>query len=344
MPTDPPVPHSRWFWINLVTICALAPLATYWFQQHLQLYVTEIVVVGGAFTIWALVRLIWGIWEKAAQADAWEISRRLLSSHATTRWLAVALAVFAWLWFRTGSLYLQWDGTGRGGTYQVDVVRKSDGSPFLTGVTLSAGHPIVGRPLFWIDRTDLLCRIVQPVAYQPVDCSVGPHSSTRIDVPGAFKPKEYHLLRIVPTGSLYRTLPQDTDRPVARYDLLIERGGESVKLDDLRRQTVLFGAKADEMPLVLRLQDEQTYEHFLDTRLRAAGQDRDNASLTAAILSSSIRTLPGLYAKAGDRLTIKVLWSRSDAPPGERATLLDEFPVDYEVTADPVQTLWLPKR
>ena len=34
--------RSRWFWINLAGLCALAPFATFWFQQHLQLYLTEI--------------------------------------------------------------------------------------------------------------------------------------------------------------------------------------------------------------------------------------------------------------------------------------------------------------
>ncbi len=342
MPETPPI-RTRWFWINLSAICLLAPVATYWFQQHLHLYFTEIVVVGGAFTIWALVRLVWGLVEKATQFDAWDASRQLLSSFAVTRWLLVALLLFVVLWQSTGSLYLKF-ASNQGGSYQVEVVRKSDGSPVLTNVTLSAGRAVVGMPVFWEwNATALQCRIVRPVAYEPMDCALAPGKSTRIAVPGDFKPKEFHLLRIVPMGALYRTLPQDTDQPVTRYDLVIERGKDSVRLTDVRRQTVLLGATAEEMPLVLRLHDDATYEHFLDTRLRAAGQDRDNASLTAAVLSSTARALPGLYVKAGDELTIKVLWTRTDEGRTETG-VLEEFPVSYRVTSEQVQTVWLPKK
>ncbi len=344
MPDSPaPSARTRWFWINLGAICTLAPVTTYWFQQHLQLYLTEIVVVGGAFTIWAVVRLVWGLIEKATKFDAWDTSRQLLSSFAVTRWLVVATLLLAILWSSTGSLYLKLAGN-KSGTYQVDVVRKSDGSPLLTNVTLSAGRAVIGLPVFWAwDTSALQCRIVQPVEYEPMDCTLTPGKSTRIAVPGDFKPKEFHLLRIVPMGALYRTLPQDTDQPVTRYDLVIERGKESVRLADVRRQTVLLGASAEEMPLVLRLHDDASYEHFLDTRLRAAGQDRDNASLTAAVLSSTTRSLPGLYVKAGDELTIKVLWTRTDEGRTESG-MLEEFPVSYKVTSEQVQTLWLPKK
>jgi hypothetical protein len=338
-----PMPNTRWFWINLIVICAFAPLATYWFQQHLQLYFTEIVVIGGAFTIWGLVRLIWGLFEKSTQIDAWAESRQLLGSSAVTRLLVVALCLFTVLWATTGSLYLQLEGGGSG-EYQVEVVRKTDGSPFVPPTALTAGHAVVGMPSFWQrQKLALQCRIVKPVEFEPRDCDIAPGTSTRVAVPGDFKPKEFHLLRLVPRGALYRTLPQDTDTPVTRYNLVVERGADRVHLPDLRRQSVLMGATAEEMPLVLSLQPSDQYEHFLDTRLRAAGQDPDSASLSAAILSSSLRTLPGLYVKSGDELTIKVQWTHTEQ--GQtRSGMVQDFPVHYRVTADKVQTLWLPKR
>ncbi|MBC7983952.1 MAG: hypothetical protein H7Y02_08865, partial [Candidatus Obscuribacterales bacterium] len=216
--------RSHWFWINLGLLCVLAPFATYWFQQHLQLYLTEIVVVGGAFTLWAIVRLVWGVFERFTKFDAWNESRTLLSSPAVTRILVVATVVFGALWLTTSSLYLELQGGKSAVEYQVDVVRKSDGSPILKVGTLNAGQAVIGTPKFWHWRhVDLQCRIVQPIEYEPRDCSLAAGKSTRINVPGDFQAKEFHLLRIVPVGALYRTLPQDTDLPVTRYDLEIRR-------------------------------------------------------------------------------------------------------------------------
>jgi len=322
-----PETRTKWFWINLGAICALAPAATYWFQQH---------------TIWALVRLIWGLVENATQFDAWDASRQLLSSFVVTRWLVVAILLFAVLWWTTGSLYLELAGN-KGGEYQVEVVRKTDGSPVLASATLSAGQAVIGKPTFWHWRaTALQCRILRPIEYEPLDCEVAPRKSTRIAVPGDFQPKEFHLLRLVPVGSLYRTLAHDSDQLTARYDLEIKQGNTVVRLKDLRRQTVYMGAREDEMPLVMHLEEPQNYEHYLDTRLRAAGQDRDSASLTAAILSSSTRMWPALYLKAGDELSVSVVWSHTE---GERTEngVVEQFPISYRVTSDKVQTLWLPK-
>lgn len=336
--------RSRWFWTNLGGLCLLAPFATFWFQQHLQLYFTEIVVVGGAFTLWALVRLIWGLIERFTKFDAWESSRSFLSSPAMTRILLVGAIVFILLWFSTSSIYLELRDSDSTGEYRVEVLRKADGSPLLENATLSAARAALGAPHFWHwETTQLQCRIVQPIEYEPRDCSLSPGTSTRIRVPGDFKRKEFHLLRIVPVGSLYRTLPQDTDQPVTRYQLEIKRGNEVTSLADIRKQTIYFGARDDEMPLVMRLEEPDKYEHFLDTRFRVDGQDKDSASLSAAVLSSSTRVWPAMYVKSGDKLIIKVLWTKSEEGRTESGTL-DEFPINYQVTADPVQTLWLPNR
>jgi hypothetical protein len=172
---------------------------------------------------------------------------------------------------------------------------------------------------------------------------LAPGISTRIRVPADFQHKEFHLLRIVPVGSLYRTLPQDTDQPVTRYQLEIQQGKETVKLTDLRKQTTYLGAHDNEMPLVMRLEEPDKYEHFLETRFRVDGQDKDSASLSAAVLSANTRVWPALYLKAGDHLVIKVLWTKAEEGHTESGTL-DEFPINYQVTTDPVQTLWLPNR
>jgi hypothetical protein len=92
-PSSRTPPHPRWFWINVVSLCLLAPWATYWFQQHLKLYFTGIVIVGGAFSIWALFQAMWGFLQKSAKVDTWEHSRKLLAKPDVTAILFIAAAI-----------------------------------------------------------------------------------------------------------------------------------------------------------------------------------------------------------------------------------------------------------
>jgi hypothetical protein len=290
--------------------------------------------------LWALINMIWGLIGKATRFNAWDAGRPLLSSPTVTQLLIVGAVLLIALWASTSSIYLQLAG-GKGGEYEVEVLRKSDRSPLVGRATLNAGHSVLGMPRFLqVNDTELECRIVRPVEYEPLDCGLTKGKSTRIAVPGSFKSKEYHLLRIVPDGPLYSKLPKEGDQGLQRFDLRIERNGETMLLRDLRRETVFLGASQNELPLVLRLHENDRYERYLDTRLRVAGYDAENASLTAAILSMSTRTLPGLYVKAGDTLNIEVTVKRLEESE-ESGKTLNGFPFTYRVTADPVQTLWL---
>ena len=149
-PTSPPRPQrNRWFVFNVVALCILAPWATYWFQEHLQLYFTEIVVIGGAISLWVLLRGMWAVLEKAGKVDVWEHSRKLLSLPDITGLLAVGIVVFQLLWFHTASLYIQFHGAPGEGDYVVEVVRTADNSPFIARTHLNAEHAVIGTPVLW---------------------------------------------------------------------------------------------------------------------------------------------------------------------------------------------------
>src|SRR5437868_394502 len=67
-----PAPGKRWFWLNLLMLIVLAPFATFWFQRHLEPYFTQILLVGGSLTLWAVIRLVWEIIEKMTKVDPWD--------------------------------------------------------------------------------------------------------------------------------------------------------------------------------------------------------------------------------------------------------------------------------
>ena len=333
---------TRWFWINVGMLCVLAPWATYWFQQHLQLYVTEILVVGGIFSLWVFFRAMWAVLETYSKVEPAEYSLKLLTLRDVTGVLLVAGVALVVLWFCTASIYVKYEGAPGEGEYLVEVVRKSDRSPLIPAVSLTAANSVTGRPFLWqLDTSELECRILRPVKYEMLPCLLEPGHSTRIDVPGSFKPREFHLLRIVPSKGLYSELAAVDEKPLSRYDLEIKRQNDVINLDDLRRQTIYTGAGEAEMPIVLELEKDGALEHHLRSRLLAKGFEPQSAEMTTAILTSSTRPWPTFYLRTGDELTLTVRVRPSQGSSIE-PSVFEGFPVHYTVTADKVQTAWLP--
>jgi hypothetical protein len=340
--TSPPAraPHPRWFWINVGILAVLAPWATYWFQQHLKLYFTGIVVIGGAFSIWVLLQAMWAMVRKTAQVDAWEHSRKLLALPDVTVVLVTAAVVLLVLWRFTASLYITYQGAAGEGEYLVDVVRQPESSPMIPPSPLTAGSAVLGRPFFWqMEPARLVCRILRPARYEALPCDLKPGSPTRVLVPESFTPREFHLLRIVPADRLYPQLPTVYDMPVSRYELEIEAGGQKQVLSDMRRQTIYTGAGEDEMPMVLALEQPGALESYLKSSLIARANDEQAVEKMTALLSMAPRIWPALYLRSGDMVSLSVSVTNQD---GERK-VLDGFPVQYQVNAGKVQTIWLPR-
>src|SRR6185295_16994770 len=109
-------------------------------------------------------------------------------------------------------------------------------------------------------------------------------------------------------------------------------------LEDLRRQTIYTGATASEMPIILELERDGALEHHLRSRLIAKGFEQPSVEMTTAILSSSTRPWPTFYLRTGDELTFTVRVKRA-----AETTVFERFPVRSTVTADKVQTAWLPE-
>jgi len=342
--SEPGTKRGSWFWVNVVTLCIVAPWATYWFQRHFELYFTEIVIVGGAFSCWVLLRSMWVVFEKFTNAEPVEYSRKLLCLPDITWALLIAVVGLAFLWFHTASIYFTYEGAPGEGEYLVEVVRKADQSPIIPAVSLTAADAVAGRPFLWQRRaSELECRILRPVKYEMLPCTLEPGHSTRITVPGGFTPREFHLVRIVPSKALYHELAAVDEKPQSRYDLELERQGKVTTLTDLRRETIYTGAAAGEMPIIMELEAPGALEHHLQNRLLAKGNDPQSVAMATAILSSATRRWPTFYLRTGDQLTLTV---RVTQPQGssQSTTVFDGFPIKYTVTADKVQTAWLPEQ
>ena len=340
-----PTGQGRLFWTNLVLLLCLAPFATYWFQRHLEFYFTEIVLIGGGITVWVFLRLVYGLLQKLGKVDPIDLSRRFLASPEATLILSAAAIGLLLLWFTTTSLYFQFEG-GSGGDreYVVQVTRSTDGFPYIPDATVGPAIRVAGQArLLRGESVSLTCTIVKPLRFEPLPCPVKIGLSKRVRVPADFKAKTYHLLRIVPAPSLYRELPRDTDVPETRYSLHVAIDGQTLIFDDLRKQTLYSGGRGSDMALVLGLEDQQGYERFLGTSLRAAGLDEPSSTKIAAVLALRTKTWDALDAREGQKLqfSLRHTWKEDGTL---RTRAVDGFPVDYTVTADKVQTIWLPSQ
>jgi hypothetical protein len=339
----PPARNRRWFWCNLLALAALAPIATWWFQKHLELAFTEVWLIGGGLSLWAFLRAGYGLVETIGEVDPASLSRRALASPETSLVLAVATLALALAWWKTNSFYLEYDGAGADDREFVVQVSHPDGRPFLPELTVGPAAKVAGRAFVLEGEPhELVCRIVRPLNYKPLPCPIGGHEALRIKVPADFEQRVFHLLRIVPHIGLLQELPEVKDQPSVRYELRVEAGGVTHTLPDLRRQTVFAGALKADLPLLMRGHERAEYQEELDSELRAASVDEGSASRIAAKLARRERAWPAFDVKAGQPLRISL--RRVERRDGrDTASEVDGFPFDYTVTADKTQTIWMPR-
>lgn len=339
----PPAEGGPWFWCNLLALALLAPFVTWWFHKHLDLYLTEVLLIGGGLSLWAVLRAVYGMVETLGKIDPASLSRRALASPETSLVLAVAAVAFALAWGKTNSFYIEYDGSGADDREFIVQVSHPDGRPFLPEFTVGPAAKVAGRAfVFQGEPQELVCRIVKPLNYKPQPCPIGGREALRVKVPGDFEQRAFHLLRIVPHIGLFQELPDVKDQPSVRYELRVEAGGVAHTLPDLRRQTVFAGALKADLPLLMGGHDRAEYQDELSAELRAASVEEDSAARIAAKLARRERVWPAFDVQAGQllRLSLRRIEQQSGR---DTAREVDGFPFDYTVTADKVQTIWMPR-
>jgi hypothetical protein len=342
---QPPASRPPWFWVNLVGLLVLIPCATVLFQRHFKAYFTEIVLFGGFFTAWMLIRLLWSLIEKALKVDTNDFSQRLLASPSTTRLLLVATLAIIFLWNTTASLYL--DAAGADDKkYLVQVIDPTTQSLFMQPAEISASAPVAGMPWFMQFRTvPLRCRIVSPVGFETTDCSLVPGESKRIQVPRGFNPLEIHLIRLIPSAGLYRALTSTDDssaRPDVYAEVTVRRAGvaqpvATIKKVPLRRETLyLLPTNEGEKALVLALEQNAELRSAILNRLIQAGTRPEAAQQTVEVLSAHRDERPLALLRKGDVITIEITRVPESEGAVERLGT-----VTHEVTTEKLQTVWL---
>jgi hypothetical protein len=336
-------PKDRWFIVNLAAFMVLAVISTALFTQHFESYFTQVVLVGGVFTVWALIRLVWGLFLYGTDFEAQDFSRRLLASPGMTRLLILAAVFVAFLWFTTASLYFEFAG-GAADKYDVQIVHADSSQDYGGPFRSTSQEPLNGVfRMLQFHPIPLRCQIIEPIGHEPADCSLERGRSLRLRVPMDFIPKEYHLLRLMPAPALFRRLPPVGQESRSAFDLevVVLRDGMELaraRRDDLRKQTLdLLPPDEEERSLVLRLADKAAHKDSVMTRFLADEIPVESAEQSASMLVLQTDAWPLVHVRKGDRLRITVSRANATGDPASNTLL----PIDYEVNESQVQNVWI---
>jgi hypothetical protein len=349
----PPTPIKTWLYLaNLVALVVVCMAAAGFFKIHLEPYFDQVALVGGTVSVWALLKIGWTAFEKSSKTDAWDLSRRLISSSELSRVLLALIAVLAALWFTTGSQYFEYDGPGASDSSFTVHVLKDDTSnhtlpiaarqSFAADAVLTPNARRQGRGFFWrFNAEPLLCVLEKKgVPYQARDCSIHPGSSTRTKVPGDFRLKKMHLIRIIPSISAFMMLPSaEAEKQSTFYRLLLKSGQQEQRVDDLRRSVLLLGGKNDEMDELRAMQSEDELKSTIRGALLAKGIQAASAEQTIAILTRNQQTR-SLRLEEGQTLSLSLELVTLDGG-RESATPVPGYPRSVAITSEKVQTIWL---
>lgn len=340
--TLPPPPKSR-FVLNLTLIVAVGLFGTFWFLRHLLPWFTEIAIVGGGVTLWAMLRLVLELLNKAGGVDPWASTRKHLANPEWTVVLATALLVVLALWALTASIYLRFDpGSAKAATYKVSVGTVDAAGIFSPITDLSAAQPVVGRPVFgWTSTDALVCRIEHPAKFEPLPCPIERWGATVIRVPGSFTPKSLLLLRLMPGKELWTQLPPtDVAEPPQRFDLVLKvNDAAALVLKDVRLSAIDLGAPAADLRALAAEQGANGLRERVRGGLLGEGVPASVIEARLSALVDEPRIWDGVHIKPGTKLTIEL--RQAAGPGGGPSTQVPGFPVMVTVGPEPFQAIWL---
>lgn len=339
--TLPPPPRSR-FVPNLALIVVVGVLGTFWFLRHLQPWFTEIAVVGGGVTLWAVLRLALELLGRAGGVDPWASTRRHLASGEWTVLLATALVVVLALWAATASIYLRFDaGSARAPAYEVSVGTRDAAGTFIAKTRLTAAEGVIGRPVFgWTAPGPLVCRIEGPARFEDLDCTLDRWGARVVRVPGSFEPKPMLLLRLLPDKALWTTLPtQDVAAPPRRYDLVVQVDGQPPRrLPDLRMGAVDLGADAADLKRLAEQRPEDLRARLRD-RLLGEGVPGEVVDRNLSAFVDGARVWDGFRLRPGQTVTVDVVPAHAEG--ASAAASVPGFPIRLTADDGPFQVMWL---
>ncbi len=235
---------SNAYHLNLVLLVVLVVLLTIWIHLHVYQYVAQAFLVGGTLSLWGLWKIVQSLIKKGGVE--FKLST-VIENPAVREFLVFGILVTLVLYATTSSIYVEFEGAGRGETqFKVDVLH--NGNPYVETLDVTSYDRVAGRPFFLrLAFLDLRIEVVEPRGYRPVSRKLKPWSSLRLRVPSDFDRKRYHVIRLVPGAAFFNQLPRAEDEPSVFYYLEIRAAEDRFAVDDLRRGSVYIGAAEEDL-------------------------------------------------------------------------------------------------
>lgn len=289
---------------TLLLFAVVAAALVFWFQRHVEPFVTETLIIGGTMSLWGLWKLGWSMYEDAAGEGGSDLTRKVLGGRGALRALAFAAIIVLFLHVWTSSIYLRYGGASPGeGAFKVQILEGD--KVFMGPFDIGPGRT-VGYPMFPRFRTQQLSYdIISPRGYLPEQAAFAPWSAHDYTVPGDFKRKELHLLRFVPGVALYSDLPRHGESGGERYYLEMRARGQSVTLADFSRGIVVTGVTAPDLPDPFAVARDATVRQELNDHF--ARPEVDNpGSIVATLMDSPLNLLASVELAAGDAVEVEI--------------------------------------
>lgn len=248
---------SRWrYRLTLLLFAIFAAAVVIWFQRHVEPFVTETLIIGGTVSAWGLWKLLWSMYEDAGGESGKDLTRKLLGGPGALPAVVFGLIVATLLHAGTSSVYLRHGGALPG--EEAFKVRVMNGDRVFMGpYTVSPGTSIGGRPMFPRFRTlNLRYEIVGRTDFFPEEHALAPWSAHHLEVPGSFRRKEIHVLRLVPGWSLFGELRAPGQESGDTHYLELRAGDRSRRIEDLLQGLVVTGSAEENLPNLAALRED----------------------------------------------------------------------------------------
>lgn len=298
--------EPRWrYRVTLLMFAIVAAALVLWFQRHVEPFVTETLIIGGTMSLWGLWKLGWSMYEDAGGGSGKDFTRKLLGGPGALRALVFGLIIVVLLHAWTSSVYLRYGGAPPG--EESFKVRVMDGDTVFMGpFDIGPGASTVGYPMFpRFSTLRLRYELVEPRGYLPFDADLAPWSAHDYKVPGGFKRKPIHVLRLVPGFALLPDLPKPGESGGPRYYLELRARGQTALIGDLTKSIVITGATQPDLPDPLTLGRDATLRQEIADYLNRAPVNKPEA-IAAGLLGAAAQTLASVELAGNDDVVVEI--------------------------------------
>ena len=291
----------------------LQAIVASWFLWHLQrwfagalvgsLLLVIIPLVYGTVIAWAGDQL------KALPAKA------LGAPRARTVLIILILGGIAAL-FLTSSIYFEYGPVGaETKDCTVEIVDVTTNTPFMSPITVTPKDTVGGHPfLFHFFPTKLRFQVAESPGREPKFGTLCLGTRILLRAPADFPAKQFRVIRIVLGPRLWNNLAEPSDTSSVFYDLLLTIGSKSIKIDDLRRQTIYLGASREGLEFVFKNEDPVERNSDFGERLTALGCPTERQQLFMDAWTSKRRMIATEEPHRGEAIVIALRRRDSELP------------------------------